>query len=487
MKGLAACLLCVASAARRWVALPALRYRGGSQIAAPAPDDDDSCDAAVDWAGLRSFARDASLVYCDATVIIAAHERVRYRTAAVDVDWASNSSAAALWRGTPYGDAAVVVRELPAVGMRYFVRTEMDADGRCRQRIVIKGSDNVQNFRDDVDYAKVGCTICHVRFHRGFLRVANAIWDDVEPLLRKDASIELTGHSLGGGAATVLAMRLARLGYSVSGVVSFGAPKVTNAHGCRLFAAAVPLVRVLTADDPVPMLPSMDAMTHTFGFYRHFGTRVVLLEDDDVDDNDHHDDDDDDDSRTENDDAEMDDDARMVLVELAPIDASGEPRVRLARVGRGRYATRPDSLRAAAMRRRPVNSLQSLRDAVRDFALHQLDESFLLHAHHVSPFAHSMDAYEVQVTTRERRATSLPPHMCRRRERPMQALKKRVPFLGLAAVASRYAWKWRKWVGIARPKYVLMSLLFVGWTGGWHALTGSHPVNADEGRDDGLS
>ena len=64
---------------------------------------------------------------------------------------------------------------------------------------------------------------------------------------------------MGGGVGVITAMRLAARGFSIKNVVSFGAPKVTNGHGCELFARSVPVIRVMMADDPVPMLPTMRA------------------------------------------------------------------------------------------------------------------------------------------------------------------------------------------------------------------------------------
>ena len=56
---------------------------------------------------------------------------------------------------------------------------------------------------------------------------------------------------------------------------------------------------------------------------------------------------------------------------------------------------------------------------------------------------------------------------CHRREKLGKALRKRLPFLGLAGLAGHRCWKWRRWLAVLRPKYLVMSLLFVGWTGGF--------------------
>ncbi|KAH8063252.1 lipase [Aureococcus anophagefferens] len=322
----------------------------GDRGAADAADDD---AGAPDWTELMAHARCASLVYYEASTIVASHERNRYGRAARSVEWRADGSAVARWIGTKRGDATLVVREIPSVGMRYFLRTELRPGLPPVQHLAIKGSDNLQNFKDDVDYAKELCGTCRVRFHRGFKRVADA---------------------------------------------------VTNAHGCAAYAARVPLTRVLTADDPVPLLPTMDVKSHAFGFYRHFGDRLVLLDDDDRDGD-----------GLPDDEAHGDDEAdaarrrwlgERAAVLLSPTDATGEPRTKVARLGRWRYAAREDPRLAAARAAKHLDPSPWAR--LRDLALHQLDENFLLHAHHVSPFAHSMDAYETEVATRRVRSESLP-------------------------------------------------------------------------------
>ena len=42
----------------------------------------------------------------------------------------------------------------------------------------VRAQDNLQNFRDDADYSKVYDSVCRARVHRGFLRVADAVWRD---------------------------------------------------------------------------------------------------------------------------------------------------------------------------------------------------------------------------------------------------------------------------------------------------------------------
>ena len=72
------------------------------------------------------------------------------------MEWRADGSAVATWKDTKRGAATLIVREIPSAGMRYFVRTEAPSGRTPVQHLAIKGSDNLQNFKDDVDYAKVG-------------------------------------------------------------------------------------------------------------------------------------------------------------------------------------------------------------------------------------------------------------------------------------------------------------------------------------------
>lgn len=418
-------------------------------------DDEDSESSILlvdDWDELSAFARSAALTYYEATTIVAAHERWWYERSADSVHWAMDGyGLEARWGRTSKGsECNVIVRELPEAGMRYFVRTERGADGIVRQHVSIKGSDNAKNFRDDVDYAKVVDKVCRARLHRGFKRVADAVWDDAAGFLERDAQFELTGHSLGGGVATILGMRLVAQGASVTRVVTFGAPKVTNAHGVGSYAARLPVLRVLTADDPVPTLPSMDVASQVFGFYRHFGHRLILYDDDDH---------------------EVVDTLGHVF--LSPVESSGMPRMREVPVGAGRFSWRPDPRMVAERHKEKdfVNVLQgdwrkklihSTRNALGNLALWHLDESFFWHAHHVSPTAHVMDAYEKHLQTRAFRSEAV---FGFRRKHTRKTIGRKAPFVVLTTLAGHRLWKWRNVLKVLKPKYLVMSLLFVGWTG----------------------
>ena len=67
------------------------------------------------------------------------------------------------------------------------------------------------------------------------------------------------------------------------------------------------------------------------------------------------------------------------------------------------------------------------------------------------------------------RAEPVAPHAVARREKPGKMLRRRAPFLAVATFGAHRVIKWRRALRLVRPRYLLMSFLFVGWTGGWSA------------------
>lgn len=86
-----------------------------------------------------------------------------------------------------------------------------------------------------------------------------------------DAYLVLTGHSLGGAAATLLGERLASLGMPKEKfvVITFGAPAVGNSVFAEQYGNKIKLVRISNTADPVP-----GSLQTFFGGYKQFGEPV---------------------------------------------------------------------------------------------------------------------------------------------------------------------------------------------------------------------
>ncbi len=86
-----------------------------------------------------------------------------------------------------------------------------------------------------------------------------------------DAFLVLTGHSLGGAAATLLGERLISLGLPRDKftVITFGAPAIGNQEFATAYGDALNLVRITNSADPIP-----GSLQTFFGGYKQFGRHV---------------------------------------------------------------------------------------------------------------------------------------------------------------------------------------------------------------------
>lgn len=98
----------------------------------------------------------------------------------------------------------------------------------------------------------------------------DGIKEDFVEILKNDPNTYwlITGHSLGGAAATIFAERLVSMGVPKEKipVITFGAPAVGNAVFAEQFGDKINLLRVTTTLDPVP-----GSLQTFFGGFKQFG------------------------------------------------------------------------------------------------------------------------------------------------------------------------------------------------------------------------
>jgi len=100
---------------------------------------------------------------------------------------------------------------------------------------------------------------CHV--HHGFKKHADRVVEDVLPLLAKPSdlsTVEVSGHSLGGAVAMLVAVKLKKRGYRVTNVLSVAGPRVCSGYKDRdILESLLPrqTIRIENDLDIVPFLP----------------------------------------------------------------------------------------------------------------------------------------------------------------------------------------------------------------------------------------
>lgn len=145
--------------------------------------------------------------------------------------------------------------------------------------IAVRGTSNILNAMIDISLKLKPDPDTGMRVHEGFSFTAGQVYADLKPRLEAGYRIRLTGHSLGGAVAAILALRLDAAGFDIEQVVTFGQPKFTNIPGAAKLQR-VDLVRVVTPVDLVPLMPLFDPLDiNDLDVYWHGGREVVLLAD----------------------------------------------------------------------------------------------------------------------------------------------------------------------------------------------------------------
>jgi triacylglycerol lipase len=159
-----------------------------------------------------------------------------------------------------------------AKGVLYFLEQD---DKAKTQIITVRGTADQKNFQEDLNITVRTDRKTDIPVHAGFDRVTRAIYSDVKPHLKRNYRTYVTGHSLGGAVAALIALYAIEDGFMVERVVTFGQPKFTTAAGVQRLR--LPLMRVVDENDVVPMLPPDTATDPEFGPYEHLGPEVIVL------------------------------------------------------------------------------------------------------------------------------------------------------------------------------------------------------------------
>ncbi len=170
-----------------------------------------------------------------------------------------------------YDELEVV--DIASTANRYMVGTRAEAR---RQEIWIRGTANRENAIADAKIAKRRNERLGINLHAGFEQMALAVYGDILPRLRPGYGLVIFGHSLGAAEATILGMLLQADGWDVQRLYASGCPRLTDAQGAAV-ASRLPLVRIVNAGDPVPLLPPR-ALVWPLDPYVHAGDAVVLLD-----------------------------------------------------------------------------------------------------------------------------------------------------------------------------------------------------------------
>jgi hypothetical protein len=165
---------------------------------------------------------------------------------------------------------------IPDIQVSFFLATN---ELTKTQIISVRGTSNIENAMVDISLKLSLDKNTGLRLHEGFTFAAKKVYAELESLLNSDYKISVTGHSMGGAVALILAIYLDAYQFDIEQVITFGQPKVTNISGANKIQH-INFIRVVTPFDLVPLVPLFDPLDiSNLDVYWHAGKEVVLLAD----------------------------------------------------------------------------------------------------------------------------------------------------------------------------------------------------------------
>ncbi|MCP5084899.1 MAG: lipase family protein [Alphaproteobacteria bacterium] len=155
--------------------------------------------------------------------------------------------------------------------VQYFI--VIDAASKT-QTIAVRGTIDKVNWKTNMDTLGVHDKRSGILMHRGYSAAARTIYRDLKPRLKKTFTTNLTGHSLGGAVAAILATYLFDEQYKLGRVYTFGQPKFTNPAGAVAYRN-LPLIRIVHQNDGVATFP--DNIKNAGKQYAQMGPMLNLL------------------------------------------------------------------------------------------------------------------------------------------------------------------------------------------------------------------
>jgi triacylglycerol lipase len=162
--------------------------------------------------------------------------------------------------------------EFPVSGLRVYV--DRNPTGEA-QWIILRGTANWQNIFDDLDFVGRDEHELGINVHAGFDQSLQECLPWILERIDKTRPVRVTGHSLGGSVAALLVATLDHGGFRNVSAITFGKPKFTDAHGAGKLAR-LNVLRIVHAEDPIPMLPPIEIEGKSFAIYHHFGPEVIV-------------------------------------------------------------------------------------------------------------------------------------------------------------------------------------------------------------------
>lgn len=152
------------------------------------------------------------------------------------------------------------------------------------QIVCFRGTNSLTDVAIDLWFAKNSAYGGKGKVHAGFQTALNEVWTALEKNIDKNRKVIIAGHSLGGALAQLLAYRLSLNNYNVSGVYTYGSPRVGNSIYKEEYNARLAAKTYLHINnkDAVPSIPlEILGFIHLGTIERRFDTnhKITLIND----------------------------------------------------------------------------------------------------------------------------------------------------------------------------------------------------------------
>ena len=182
------------------------------------------------------------------------------------MNWYTNSTSELIQKKYP----GSWVDQTPKNKVRYFFVPDHESK---RQFLAFRWTANLMNAWVDLNFRRVYDPTLDTWVHNGVNLAAKEVMGRLLGRLIPEYDLVITGHSMGGSIALVLAMHMVKADYPLSQVVTFGQFRITNRAGTMKWKD-LPYIRVAAEKDYVTWLPP----TWLTG-YHHFGKNLKLIGD----------------------------------------------------------------------------------------------------------------------------------------------------------------------------------------------------------------